>query len=142
MNLHWWHDLITARIKREYHWGNYNVYLPDDYNLELIERIKEYPLSSKLVKEFVDNHIEKLDWDNSVLNRTRIRIADSFGKFNIFISKTVDEEEKAEGLTHEIAHGIYRAGDFYQDIIQKEALRFYSNNRYFMKTLLRKNLVH
>jgi hypothetical protein len=138
MDLPWWIDYkLTPKPN---YWHNGNVWLPPDYHLELKKRIERYPLTPNLIREFSEKHIETLEW-GLTLNRTYIKLSDIPWKFEIYISRHADEEEGAEGLVHECAHGIYRAGNEYQKLIQEETLRFYEGgNRFFMKTFLRRHI--
>lgn len=145
MNLPWWDDMKHSQEQN--YWHKRNIWLPHSYHhFELKERIKEYPLTPKLIREFNREHIEVLDWchyTDGTLSKAQSHILFSKipWKFEIYISRHVDEEEKTEGLIHEFAHGIYRAGDEYEKLIQAETLRFYEGgNRFFMKTLLRRHL--
>lgn len=126
----------------EYFWQYYS---PDSLALTIAQN----PLTQERVKNFLENSISGVIFVKSTNPRFFGEIQPVGAKF--VISITIHPPRYARELTfvHEIVHGIFRAGDWnnsnpqssaevMEDLIEKEAKRFYDSNLIFIKKMYAK----
>ena len=141
-NLPWWTELklhhFTEKTEKDWQFYGYGgAWVFWEVN-DLKNAMRRYPLSSELAEDFIKNHVSEVS-PGILIDRTYI-LASNVGKFKIHIAKEAPRNEQLEGFSHEIVHGVYRANDAYQEVINNESMRFYKSNGKFLESLLDKNL--
>jgi len=125
LELPWWQDAINL-TKEQWRAQPWQIISTP----ELTKRINDYPLTSRLTRNFLTRHVSVV----RLFESTIIYPVSEPMKFEILLKRDAEHEDKPVAFLHEICHGVYRVGGYLfgierNDLIEKEAKRFFKEHR-------------